>query len=110
MEHAYAAIDELNALSTSVPHGVYTIFHFFETASQMPKGSAIPNLKNLANTDKANDQLTFFVGFSRLLEGLMSIAGNVYGIKAVKNKFRFIGTLEAALEQIEQHKRETTVE
>lgn len=103
---AYAALEELNQSSTGVNHGVYTIFHFIESASALPKGSAIPNLKNLINTDKPNDQLTFFVGFSRLLEGLMNIAGNVYSIATVKSKLRFVGTLEAALNQIQEHKRE----
>jgi hypothetical protein len=101
---AYAALDELNQLSTSVSYGVYTIFHFLQSASSVPKGSAIPNLKNLVNTDQPNDQLTFFVGFSRLLEGLMNIAGNVYGIKNVKSKLRFVNSLDMALEQIQQHK------
>lgn len=104
---AYAALDELNQLSTSVTHGVYTIFHFIESASTLPRGSAIPNLKNLVSTDQPNDQLTFFVGFSRLLEGLMNITGNVYGLKLVKTKLRFVYTLEIALKQIQQHKRET---
>jgi hypothetical protein len=102
---AYAALDELNLLSTSVTHGVYTIFHFHEMTSGLPKGSAIPNIKNLANTDKPNDQLTFFVGFSRLLEGLMNITGNLYRIKTVASKLRFVGSFEAALDQIQQHKR-----
>jgi hypothetical protein len=103
---AYAAVGELNRLSTSVDHGVYTIFHFLETVSTLPKGNAIPNLKSLAKTDQPNDEMTFFVSFSRLLEGLMTIAGNIYGIRAVSAKFRFVESLDVALEQIQQHKRE----
>lgn len=105
-EEAMAVIDQLNAWCSTVNHGVYTIYHFQRNATLLPQGkTAIADVRKLINTEHPNDQLIIFVGASSLVTTLVNIAGQVYGMRQIVARFRFVSSFEEALRVIAQHKQ-----
>lgn len=105
-DEAHKVIKELNDVwCSSVNHGVYTVYVFGPSAALLPYGgSAIPNIRRLINTEHPNDQLIIFANAGALVTRLINIAAQVYGLRSVVSKFRFVPTLDAALREVEMHK------
>lgn len=105
-DEAHKVITELNQWCSTVNHGVYTIYVFGSSANLVPYGgSAIPNIRRLINTEHPNDQLIIFTNAGALVSRLINIAAQVYGLRSIVSKFRFVPNLEAALHEVELHKQ-----
>jgi hypothetical protein len=109
-DEAHALISEMNQWCSTVKHGVYSLFHFQRNASLLPQGkTAISNMRKLISIEHPNDQLLIFIGASTLVATLANIAGQVYGMRKIMARVRFISALDEALNVIEQHKNEVQI-
>jgi len=107
-DETYAVIHEMNRWCSAAQHGVYTIFHFHNKTALLPGGrTAIADIRKLIDNEHPNDQLILFVGASALVTSLVNIAGQVYGMRSILARFRFVYSLEEALLKIERHKAAT---
>jgi len=110
-DEARTVIKSMNDHCSTVNHGVYSVFNFHEHTSLMPQGGgAIPNLRALIDTGHPNDELIIFVGISNLITTFISIAGQVYGMRNLLSKFRFVPTMEEAMAEIQKHQASKTKE
>jgi hypothetical protein len=106
-EETHSVIQKMNDTCSTVQHGVYSIFHFQKNASLLPQGkTAIGDVRKLIETEHPNDQLIIFIGASTLVTSLVNIAGQVYGMRNIIARFRFVYSLEEALTAVGQHKAE----
>jgi hypothetical protein len=106
-DETYAVVGEMNRWCSTVQHGVYTIFHFQNKGVLLPGGkTAIADIRKLIDTEHPNDELILFIGASALVNSLVNIAGQVYGMRNILNRFRFVYSMEEALIKIERHKTE----
>ncbi|MBZ0287377.1 MAG: hypothetical protein K8I30_07170 [Anaerolineae bacterium] len=106
-DEALAVINQMNDWCSTVQHGVYSVYHFQRNAALLPQGkTAIADVRRLINTEHPNDQLILFVGASSLVTTLVNIAGQVYGMRKIVSRFRFVQTMDEALAAIAQHKSE----
>jgi hypothetical protein len=110
-EDTHAVIAEMNEWCSTVQHGVYSVFHFQRNATLLPQGkTAITDVRKLMNTEHPNDQLIIFVGVSSLVTTLVNIAGQVYGMRNITGRLRFVQSFADALEAIDAHKQEITIQ
>src|SRR5690242_15372635 len=88
---AGTVITEMNDWCSTVQHGVYSIFHFQHNAALLPQGrTAISDVRKLMNDNHPNDELVIFVGVSSLVATLVNIAGQVYELRNITGRVRFI--------------------
>ncbi len=105
-ESAHDAVKLMNDECGTVPHGVYTVYHYLDNIPLLPKGgSAIANIRQLMAVESPNDELYLFVGRNLFLSQLINIASKTYGLREVVARFRFVNTLEEALTIIDEHKQ-----
>ena len=106
-EETHAIIKQMNDWVSTVQHGVYTIFHFQRNAAMLPQGrTAMSDVRRIMDTQHPNDELIFFIGASALVTSLVNIAGQVYKMRDIISRFRFVYSMEEALTEIAQHKAE----
>lgn len=105
---AIRGINRINETISATERDIYTIYHFAERVSMVPQGSAFTNLRSLVTVDLPNERLLFFVGINPLLRKFIDIVGGVYGLRSALEKYRFPGSLEAALNTISEHKAQQT--
>ena len=105
-EEAYRVVAQMNEWCSTVNHGVYSVYVFGTNANLLPYGSsAISSIRRLINTAHPNDRLVMFANAGTLVSRLIGIASQVYGLRDIVANFRFPRDFEAALQEIEQHKR-----
>jgi hypothetical protein len=106
-DETMSVIDQMNEWCSTVNHGVYSVFHFQRNATLLPQGkTAIADVRRLINTEHPNDQLIIFVGASSLVTTLVNIAGQVYGMRKIVSRFRFVPTFVEAQRVIDLHKQD----
>lgn len=109
-DESYEVILKMNEWLSTVQHGVYSVFHFQRNASLLPQGkTAIADMRKLMNTEHPNDQLIILVGASSLVTTLVNMAGQVYGMRKILSRFRFVQSFDEALRAVEKHKSEKVI-
>lgn len=102
-DDAYRAINTLNQVVISVNHDVYTIIHFTKRGLMMPQSYALPNLRKFM-VDAPNERMIILVNSEGLMKVLLEALHRTFDFSGVFHKFRYMGSLNQALETIARHK------
>lgn len=88
-------------------HGVYTVFHFTKLVTLLPQGkNPVLQLKRHMEIDIKNCLLVVFVGIPQIVQTLLSLLKDTYGLQDIYTKYRFVISMEKALHLIDLHKAE----
>jgi len=101
-EEATEAIEAQISLAETVEHPVHNIFYFEERPNIQVSG-AIRHLEKLMNLRAKNEDLNIFVNINRMFSSLLNTVSKIYKLGNFLAKYRFVDTLEEALEEIEQY-------
>jgi hypothetical protein len=100
-EEAFSVIPLLNRLVEAQPHPVYSLYYYrVVSASLLPKGAGLTNLRKLVEFDPPNEKLVIFIRQDTLTRNFMNLVSRVYGLRQVLQKYRFVSTWEEALHQV----------
>lgn len=102
---ATEAVQEQVTLAETVEHPVHIIFHF-EERPNMPVKGAIQNIQKLMNYRAKNEDLGVFINMHRMLTSLLNTVGKVYKLRDLMETYRFVDTMEEALEEIAKYEIE----
>lgn len=102
---ATEAVKEQVTLSETVEHPVHIVFHF-EERPNMPAKGAIQNIQKLMNYRAKNEELGIFININRMLLSLLNTVGKIYKLRDFIASYRFVDTMEEALEEIAKYEIE----
>lgn len=105
-EEAFAIVEAQVAHLQSVPHGVHTIFWLHGIPVIPQNGMELPNLQKLMSQRQPNSELAIFIGINRFGEMLASMMQKVYGMRDQLAHYRFVSSIEQALDEIALYQRE----
>jgi hypothetical protein len=105
-DEAYAIVQEQARLLQSVSHGVHTIFWLHGIARVPQDGTGLPNLRKLLTMRQPNSQMVVFIGINRFGETLAAMMNKVYGMRSQIAMYRFVSSIEEALDEIALFERE----
>lgn len=84
---------------------VYVILHFSDGAHKLPSsGSALKNIQRLLTDDPSEEVLTIIVAPENIIGNLIKMATRLFKIAGNLSKYRYVSTLELAVETVEKHK------
>jgi hypothetical protein len=100
-DEAFRVIPLLNRMVEAQPHPVYSLYYYrVVSASLLPKGAGLTNLRKLVEFDPPNEKLVIFIRQDTLTRNFMSLVSRVYGLRQVLQKYRFVASWEEALRQV----------
>lgn len=99
-EQAFAITAEHNAVIRTLTHDVYIIILFHPGARMIPQGMELANLRDLLRQDHPNERLVVIAGGHTSLKKLMDMVSRIYRLANVFMKYRFVYTLDEALEEV----------
>jgi hypothetical protein len=106
-EEAFAIVEEQVAHMHSVSHGVHTIYWLHGIPILPQDGMGLPNLQKLMSQRQPNSQLVIFIGINRFGEKLAGLMKKVYGMRDQLAHYRFVSSIEQALDEIALYQRES---
>jgi hypothetical protein len=106
-DEAHAIVSQQVAMMAEVEHGVHTIF-YLHGLSGLPRGSALPNVRKLMRIQHPNERMTVFIGVTGFGQALANVVARAYGMQSLVAKYRFVSTMQQALEEIERYERMTS--
>jgi hypothetical protein len=87
---------------------VYVIISVAKDALSLPTdGSTLKNIRHLLRDDPSHETMTIYVAQANKLGNLINLTSRVYRIAHNKEKYRYVATLELALDIIESHKAQS---
>ncbi len=85
-------------------HDAYSIYAFDPGANIFPEGkSALQNMRKHLAIDPENLRLVVVVNSGMIVETILQVVFNAYRMLDTSSKFRFVRTLNQALQEIEQY-------
>jgi hypothetical protein len=105
-DDAFDIVQEQARLLQSVAHEVHTIYWLHGIPVVPTDGTGLPNLHKLLSMRQPNSRLVIFVGINRFGERLASMMSKVYGMREQMSMYRFVSSIEEALDEIALYQRE----
>lgn len=105
-DDAYAIVQEQARLLQSVAHDVHTIFWLHGIPNIPQDGTGLPHVRKLLTMRQPNSQMVIFIGINRFGETLAAMLNKVYGMRDQIAMYRFVSSIEEALDEIAQFQRE----
>jgi hypothetical protein len=106
-EEAFAIVEDQKRHLQSVSHGVHTIYWLHGIPILPQDGMGLPNLQKLMSQRQPNSQLVIFIGINRFGEKLAGLMKKVYGMRDQLAHYRFVSSIEQALDEIALYHRES---
>ncbi len=103
-KQAHMVVEQINHLIASTKHDVYPIFEFSPRANNIPPGSVFSQVRKMMGENHDNEPLNIFVGINPLLRKMIDIVSRAYNLCGVHTKYRFVNTLDDALDLIAQNR------
>ena len=101
-EEAQEAIEAQVALAETVEHPVHVVLYFKESPT-VPVAGAFQHLQKLMQLKAKNEDLSVFVNINRMMTSLLSTIGKVYKLRELVAQYRFVTTLDEAIEEIKKY-------
>lgn len=105
-EDAHQIVQAQASHLQSVSHDVHTIFWLHGIPGVPQDGTGLPNLRKLLAMRQPNSQLVIFIGINRFGETLAAMMNKVYGMRDQIAMYRFVSSIEEALDEIALYQRE----
>ena len=105
-EDAHQIVQEQASHLQSVSHDVHTIFWLHGIPLIPADGTGLPHLRKLLTMRQPNSQLVIFIGINRFGETLAAMMNKVYGMRDQIAMYRFVSSIEGALDEIALYQRE----
>lgn len=105
-DEAHAMVREQLEWMGTVQHGVHTVFWLHGIPTFPTGGSALTNIRKLMSMEGTNEELSIFIGLSRFGQTMADMAGRVYGFRDLLARYRFVMSIEEALDEITRYERE----
>lgn len=106
-EEAFDIVEGQKSHLQSVAHDVHTIFWLHGIPIIPQDGMGLPNLQKLMSQRQPNSQLVIFIGINRFGEMLAGMMRKVYGMREQLAHYRFVSSIEQALDEIALYHRES---
>lgn len=106
-EEAFEIVEGQKSHLQSVAHNVHTIFWLHGIPIIPQDGMGLPNLQKLMSQRQPNSQLVIFIGINRFGEKLAGLMKKVYGMRDQLAHYRFVSSIEQALDEIAMYHRES---
>jgi hypothetical protein len=106
-DEAFAIVEAQKSHLQSAGHDVHTIFWLHGIPIIPQDGMGLPNLQKLMSQRQPNSQLVIFIGINRFGEMLAGMMKKVYGMRDQLAHYRFVSSIEQALDEIALYHRES---
>jgi hypothetical protein len=103
-DEAIGILTGLNELVAAQTKPIYAIYHFHKGASALPRGLGLPELKSAFKQSSDNEALNVLVNSGTLIQGTLRAISRTPGLSATFAKYRFVHSVEDALNEIAYHK------
>lgn len=101
-EEATEAIETQVKLAETVEHPVHIVLYFKERPN-VPVSGAFQHLQKLMQLKAKNEELSIFININNMLTTLLKTIGKIYKLRDLVADYRFVATMEEALEEIEKY-------
>lgn len=103
------AVRQFNQIIETVPHSVYSVFHFNSTETIMPQGTnALQAIRQILAMNPPNEKLTILARQGYTLSLFIEIGLKATKLITLPSKIRFVDSFDQALKLIEREKRKGT--
>lgn len=105
-DEAHAVVHEQLEWMKTVKHGVHTVFWLHGIPTFPTGGSALTNIRKLMSMEGENEELSIFIGVNRFGQTMADMAGKVYGFRDLLARYRFVSSIEEALDAVTAYEKE----
>jgi len=105
-EQAFAALAHFNQTLYDTPYPTYSLLKFREGTNIVPSGLTLPNVRDLMAMHPPLEQLVILVNAGTFIQSMIQTASRTYGLRAIFGRYRFVNTLDEALQLIQSHRQQ----